>query len=142
MAKTNVKGFEGLISVYDETAYKPLVCLTSTSTSRTLNVLEKVNYCTQGQPVVEGQNVSREVSVEGEVMKTLDVGEMSYGDLVELIEAMQPADFKIEGRDVSPQYFRGLLTGLTDTFPGEGNATFSGTIRVDNAFATVDPHGV
>ena len=51
MAETNVKGHTGLLSVYVTSAYKPIVCLTSTSMSSVLRLIEKVNYCTAGETV-------------------------------------------------------------------------------------------
>ena len=68
MADVNVKGHTGLLSVYDTAAYKPIVCLTSTSMSSVLRLIEKVNYCTQGETIRTIDGIDRTVSFDAEVM--------------------------------------------------------------------------
>ena len=141
MAKKNVKGHEGLLSVYDTaaSAYLPIVCLTSTSLSRATETIEKVNYCTQGETIVSVNSVTRELSIEGEIMTEL-TGEASYADLIDIIESKLKKTFRLEGRDAAPQYFTGSLTSLSDSFAAGEDATFSGSLSIDEALATVDPN--
>ena len=141
MAKKNVKGHEGLLSVYDTTAsaYLPIVCLTSTSLSRATETIEKVNYCTQGETIVSVNSVTRELSIEGEIMTEL-TGEASYADLIDIIESKEKKTFRLEGRDAAPQYFTGSLTSLSDSFAAGEDATFSGSLSIDQALATLDPN--
>lgn len=137
MADVNVKGHTGLLSVYDTAAYKPIVCLTSTSMSSVLRLIEKVNYCTQGETVRTIDGVDRTVSFDAEVM-TVDTPatKASYAELLELQGAEQT--FKLEGRGVA-QYFSAVISDLSDTFPGEGDATFSGTLTINGDISATDP---
>lgn len=137
MADVNVKGHTGLLSVYDTTAYKPIVCLTSTSMSSVLRLIEKVNYCTQGETIRTIDGIDRTVSFDAEVM-TVDSGatNASYAELLELQGAEQT--FKLEGRGVA-QYFNAVISDLSDTFPGEGDATFSGTLTINGDISATDP---
>ena len=134
-----VKGHTGILSVKDATTYKPLVCLTSTSVDRSANTSEMVNYCTQGETVTQIDSISRSVSFEAIIVDETDLGEGSgYNDLVAIMESRESHTFKIEGRD-GEQYFKAIITSLSDTFPGDGNATFSGTMIVQGEFSATDP---
>ena len=137
MPDVNVKGHTGLLSVYDTAAYNPVVCLTSTSMSSVLRLIEKVNYCTQGETVRTIDGIDRTVSFDAEVM-TVDVAatNASYAELLELQGAEQT--FKLEGRGVA-QYFTAVISDLSDTFPAEGDATFSGTLTINGDISETDP---
>ena len=137
MADSNVKGYTGLLSVYDTAAYKPIVCLTSTSMSSVLRLIEKVNYCTQGETIRTIDGIDRTVSFDAEVM-TVDTPatKASYAELLGLQEAEQT--FKLEGRGTL-QYFNAVISDLSDTFPGEGDATFSGTLTINGDISSSDP---
>ena len=139
MADVNVKGHTGLLSVYDTTAYKPIVCLTSTSMSSVLRLIEKVNYCTQGETIKTIDGIDRTVSFDAEVM-TVDVAatNASYAELLELQGVEQT--FKLEGRGVA-QYFKAVISDLNDTFPAKGDATFSGTLTINGDISATDPNG-
>lgn len=139
MAKSNVKGHEGLLSVHDTVGYIPIVCLTSTSLSRATETIEKVNYCTEGETVVSVNSVTRELSIEGEIMTDL-TDEASYEELVAIIEGKIAVDFKLEGRAAVAQYFKGSITGLSDSFAAGEDATFSGTLTIDAALSDTDPN--
>ena len=136
MADANVKGHTGLLSVYDTTAYKPIVCLTSTSMSSVLRLIEKVNYCTQGETVRTIDGIDRTVSFDAEVMTVDGSTNASYAELLELQGAEQT--FKLEGRG-DAQYFSAVISDLSDTFPGEGDATFSGTLTINGDISETDP---
>ncbi len=140
MAEKNyVKGYTGILSVKDASTYKPLVCLTSTSIDRSANTSEMVNYCTQGETVTQIDSISRSVSFEAIIVDETDLGGNSgYNDLVAIMESKESHTFKIEGRD-GEQYFKAIITSLSDTFPGDGNATFSGTMIVQGEFSATDP---
>ena len=134
-----VKGHTGILSVKDASTYKPLVCLTSTSVDRSANTSEMVNYCTQGETVTQIDSISRSVSFEAIIVDETDLGGSSgYNDLVAIMETKESHTFKIEGRD-GEQYFKAIITSLSDTFPGDGNATFSGTMIVQGEFSATDP---
>lgn len=137
MADANVKGHTGLLSVYDTTAYKPIVCLTSTSMSSVLRLIDKVNYCTQGETIRTIDGIDRTVSFDAEVM-TVDTPatNASYAELLGLQSEEQT--FKLEGRGTL-KYFNAVISDLSDTFPGEGDATFSGTLTINGDISSSDP---
>ena len=139
MADSNVKGHTGLLSVYDSAAYKPIVCLTSTSMSSVLRLIEKVNYCTQGETIRTIDGIDRTVSFDAEVMTVDAVGgtaNASYAELLGLQGAEQT--FKLEGRSTE-KYFSAVISDLSDTFPAEGDATFSGTLTINGDISSSDP---
>lgn len=134
-----VKGHTGILSVKDSKSYKPLVCLTSTSVDRSVNTSEMVNYCTQGETITQIDSISRSVSFEAIIVDESDLdGGTGYADLVAIMETKESHTFKIEGRD-GDQYFTAIITSLSDTFPGDGNATFSGTMTVQGEFSATEP---
>jgi hypothetical protein len=137
--RTYVKGHTGILSVKDASTYKPLVCLTSTSVDRSVNTSEMVNYCTQGETITQIDSISRSVSFDAIIVDETDLGGGSgYNDLVAIMETKKSHAFKIEGRD-GDQYFTAIITSLSDTFPGDGNATFSGTMTVQGEFSATEP---
>ena len=139
MANTNVKGAQGILSFHDGTAYKPIVCLTSTSMSRVSEVIQKVNYCTQGETISKVDRITRTVKFDGEVM-TVDTPAdgVSYDDLITAIESMEEQNFRLDGRGTS-QYFKAVISNLDDTYPGEGDATFSGSLTINGDISETDP---
>ena len=133
------KGHTGILSVKDASTYKPLVCLTSSSVDRSANTSEMVNYCTQGETVTQIDSISRSVSFDAIIVDETDLGtDTGYADLVAIMETKESHAFKIEGRDGN-QFFSASITSLSDTFPGDGNATFSGTMTVHGEFLATDP---
>ena len=139
MSDVNVKGYTGLLSVYDSAAYKPIVCLTSTSMSSVLRLIEKVNYCTQGETIRTIDGIDRTVSFDAEVMDVDSAGGTANASYAELL-ALQGAEqtFKLEGRG-ELKYFSAVISDLSDTFPGEGDATFSGTLTINGDISATDP---
>ena len=138
MADVNVKGHSGILSVYVTAAYKPIVCLTSTSMSSVLRLIEKVNYCTQGETIRTIDGIDRTVSFDAEVMTVDGTSNASYAELLALQGVEQT--FKLEGRG-DAQYFDAVISDLSDTFPGEGDATFSGTLTINGDISATDPNG-
>ena len=141
MAKERVyvKGHTGILYVNDTATYKPLVCITSTSVDRSANTSEMVNYCTQGQTITQVDSISRSVSFDAIIVDETDLGtDSGYNDLVAIMETEKSHTFKIEGRD-GDEYFTAIITSLSDTFPGDGNATFSGTMTVQGKFLATEP---
>ena len=131
-----IKGHTGIISLYISNAYKPIACLTSTSLQRVAEISEKVNYCTQGETVTAVDRINATISLDGEFVD--DTGKASYNELVTAMESKAEQFFKIEGRD-SVQYAKGIISDLSDTFPGDGDATFSMSITVNGGITSTDP---
>lgn len=137
----NVKGQEALLSMYVGAAYKPIVCLTETSTNRVSEIIQKVNYCTKGVPTSKVDSVSTTVNISGEIVKLGedDTGNATYEDLITAIESKEEQTFKYETVDsASPEYFKAVIANLDGTF-GEGDATFSGSLTVNGGMLDEDP---
>ena len=137
MANTNVKGHTGLLSVYVTSAYKPIVCLTSTSMSSVLRLIEKVNYCTAGETVQTIDGIDRTVSFDAEVMTIGGTSDASLSEIMALQGEEQT--FKLEGRGSAPQYFAAVISNLDDSFAAGEDATFSGTLTINGDIVTSDP---
>ena len=137
MANTNVKGHTGLLSVYVTSAYKPIVCLTSTSMSSVLRLIEKVNYCTAGETVQTIDGIDRTVSFDAEVMTIGGTSDASLSEIMGLQGSEQT--FKLEGRGSAPQYFAAVISNLDDSYAAGEDATFSGTLTINGDIVTSDP---
>ena len=137
MANTNVKGHTGLLSVYVTSAYKPIVCLTSTSMSSVLRLIEKVNYCTEGETVQTIDGIDRTVSFDAEVMTIGGTSDASLSEIMGLQGSEQT--FKLEGRGSAPQYFAAVISNLDDSYAAGEDATFSGTLTINGDIVTSDP---
>ena len=131
-----IKGHTGLLSIYDTSAYKPIICLTSTSYSRALVMTEKVNYCTEGTTQSSTQSINLTISFDAEY-STAEAAQASYVDVDEAMESMVAQFFKLEGRG-SAIYFKGYISSLDDTFQAGEDATFSGEITINEKYDT-DP---
>lgn len=138
-SRTRVKGYTGLLSIKDGAAYKPLVCLTNTSIDRSANTVDVVNYCTEGEVVSRIDGINRTVSFDAEMIDETDLGaDAGYNDMVAIMHLKKEHIFKIEGRQ-TPKFFKATVTSLSDTFPGDGIATFSGTLNVNGKFLDSAP---
>ena len=137
MANTNVKGHTGLLSVYLTSAYKPIVCLTSTSMSSVLRLIEKVNYCTAGETVQTIDGIDRTVSFDAEVMTIDGTTDASLSEIMGLQGSEQT--FKLEGRGSAPQYFAAVISNLDDSYAAGEDATFSGTLTINGDILSSDP---
>ena len=137
MANTNVKGHTGLLSVYLTSAYKPIVCLTSTSMSSVLRLIEKVHYCTAGETVQTIDGIDRTVSFDAEVMTIGGTSDASLSEIMALQGEEQT--FKLEGRGSAPQYFAAVISNLDDSYAAGEDATFSGTLTINGDIVTSDP---
>ena len=63
---------------------------------------------------------------------------VSYDDLITAIESMEEQNFRLDGRGTS-QYFKAVISNLDDTYPGEGDATFSGSLTINGDISETDP---
>ena len=127
----NVAGHTGVLSIKDGVGYKPIVCLTSTSYNAVSNVVEKVNYCTQGQTKSKVTSISESVSFEAEIV-TLGTDETgaTYADLLDAQKTMEEQEFRLDGRN-GTQTFKAVISDLSDSFVAGEDATFSGTLTIN-----------
>ncbi|MGM1431153.1 hypothetical protein ACS126_18000 [Sphingobacterium lactis] len=150
MAKTYAKGWKGILSIWDDTAsaYKPLVCLTSTSHAMNGNTQEKVNMCTQGKTITKLQSISETVDFEGEVVDTTAVGggsvEASLADIKAIMRAQalsgEADDFRLERDFDGFLYFPAQFLSISDSYSASEEATFSGQLGIQGDVVEVDPH--
>ncbi|MGJ1499622.1 hypothetical protein ACR79R_20080 [Sphingobacterium spiritivorum] len=143
-----ISGWEGTLAHWDGTAYKPVGCLTSSAYQSTMNMIDKVNMCTQGQTVQSPGTITRSVQIEGEVIDTTSVGGTTAMITIEELYALQeasrvskvPNDWRLSRGPFGYKYFKGFLSDLSDSYPAEGDATFSATMTVQENPTEVDPH--
>ena len=141
-------GAEGVLFLFDddgyftgEPDYMPLVCLTNTSISDSSEVVEKNNFCTGGVTVKEVNRVTSVVDFSAIVTPTPSDEQFEfapYGVLERVIDNKKVRAWKIEGRGAL-KYLLGHLSALSDVYPAEGSATFSGTIKVHGEMMDDDP---
>lgn len=107
--------------------------------SRVSEVIQKVNYCTQGETISKVDRITRTVNFEGEVMTVGTPADgVSYDDLIDAIESKEEQNFRLDGRGTT-QYFKAIIANLDDTYPGEGDATFSGSLTINGDISETDP---
>ena len=152
MATKTIRGQHRILKRWEGTAYKPLVCLTSTDFSQALEVIEKVNVCTKGEVESRPDRITRSVSFSGEVVDTSTLeGGMASGETIDELYEVQDAyitggeidSWSLEGVDaesgITAKYFNGYLSDASDSY-GEGDATFSGTITINGVPTSVNPN--
>ena len=151
--ETIIRGREGILSVYDANAtptpvYKPVACLTSTSLSSTLSILESNTKCDPGQTVRTPDQLSYEISVDGEYVDTTSVGGettlASHDFLFSLQQTQQSTGatniFRLEtGLADTTYYCNAILSDLVLDQSATENSTFSATLQVSGAVVTTDP---
>lgn len=143
----NIAGDLGNLSVFDGAAYKPVVCLTSSSLSSTLEMLEKVNMCNPGKRVNSPGTLTQSVQIEGEVIDTTDVGgdpaKVSYDELLEkqmlYPTTKTPDKWRLSRGPLGYKYFEGYISGLDDSWQAGSDATFSATLTVEGTVSDTEP---
>lgn len=139
MAKVTIEGHAGILSVYRTSAYKPLICLTNTSLERSAVTTEKTNYCTEGKTETRVKDITKSVSFDAEFATDDEATNIAtYNDVAEICDSKEEEYYKLEGRG-EPLYFKAIITSLSDSFPGDGDATFSGTLNINGDISTTDP---
>ena len=142
-----IPGKEGTLAVAVGNAWKPVGCLTSSSYSATMNMLEKVNMCTDGQTVQSPGSITRSVQIEGEVVDTTSIGgsgiDQSFDELYELQEnqivTKTPNKWRLSRGPLGYKFFEGFISDLSDNYQAGEDATFSATLTVQAKPTEVDP---
>lgn len=145
---TYIKGSSGTMSVWieSESAYKPVVCLTDSSHDLTINTLDVVNMCTNGQTISMPDNISETVSINGQIVDTTAVGGVSPGVTADELKQMARDQvqsgvgnvFRLSRGTTGYIYFTGVLSNVSDNY-AEGIATFSASLTIQGAPSSVDP---
>ena len=146
----NISGDLGNLAYYDGDDYVPIVCLTSSSFTSTMEMLEKVNMCNPGRTVRSPGNIDQSVDIEGEVIDTSDLGgndiKASFDELLALQKDMQenkePELFRLSRGPLGYKYFEGYISDLNDSYVAGDDATFSATLTVEGDVSEEDPNAV
>ena len=149
MATASILGVNGIIYVWDDGAYKPLACLTSTSLSSALSIIESNTKCAPGVVGKKPGSLNNSIDAEGEFIDTTTVGgdtaKASHDRLFLIQQSKALTDFKydtdITNADSTKYFGSGYFTDLTlDQGSGDDISTFSVTLEVDGGISLVDPH--
>lgn len=144
------KGELGIIYIYDvtSTSYKPIACLTSTSLSSTVSVIESTTKCFPGVTKKTAGTFNGSISLEGEYIDTTtaggDTAKKSHDALFLLQQAKTKINWKLDTNvsvNTSTKYFgEAFISDLSADFgSGDDLATFSATFDVDGAILLTDP---
>lgn len=143
-----IKGDIGTLAYWDGDAYKPVVCLTSSSHELVMNTTEKVNMCNAGRTIQSPQSISETVNIEGEVIDTTEVGGVSPGVTVGELKSLARAQvtsgtgdlFRLNRGPEGYIYFTALLSNVSDAYNAGEDATFSATLTITDDPTDVDPN--
>jgi len=143
------KGEKGIIYVWDSTAYKPLACLTSTSLSTTVSVIESNTKCFPGVTKKYAGTFNGSISLEGEYIDTTtaggDTAKKSHDALFLLQQSKTKISWKLDtnvDNVNSAKYFGdAFISDLSADFgSGDDLATFSATLDIDGNISLSDPN--
>tara|TARA_R110002051_G_scaffold308116_1_gene379509 strand:- start:12424 stop:12873 length:450 start_codon:yes stop_codon:yes gene_type:complete len=142
-----IKGDALILSIYDEdnTAYRPVACLTSNSLNRTVNIIESQTKCAPGEIEKTKGTQTYSLSADGEYQDSTSVGGST---------ATASHDYLMEAMDNDAITWR-MSTGLADTpfyygtaiisdlsltgDAGDAVSTFSTTFEGSGLIVTTDP---
>lgn len=137
-----------LLSAYDGTAYRPIVCLTSNGLSKTAEVLSTQNKCAPGVVSKDYGSVDSSFSFDAEYMDDSTGGSNDGDASWNWLNDQMDAKTKFTARmttgltEAAKQEIFGtvLITDLELTGPAGDKSTFTGTLEVDGALSYTDPH--
>jgi len=144
--ETIIKGYEGILSVYDTVAvaYKPIACLTSNSLTTALSVIESNTKCDPGNTVRTADQFSYDIAADGEYIDTTSAGGettlASHDWLLEIQMAKTNLTWKLDSGLADTIYYgTAIITDLNLDQPADGASTFSATLSGSGAIVLVDP---
>lgn len=144
-----IKGEKGIVYIWDATAYKPFACLTSTSLSTTVSIIESNTKCYPGITKKTAGTFNGSLSLEGEYIDTTtaggDTAKKSHDALFLLQQAKTKISWKLETNidDANSVKYYGdaFISDLSADFgSGDDLATFSATLDVDGDILLTDPN--
>lgn len=143
--ETIIHGKEGILSIWDSSAYKPVACLTSNSLATSLSVIESNTKCDPGNTVRNPDQFSYDISADGEYIDTTSVGGettlASHDWLLVKQMAKTNVDWKLDSGLADTTYYgTAILTDLNLDQGASENSTFSATLSGTGAIVTTDPH--
>lgn len=143
-----IRGEKGILYIWDTSTYKPIACLTSNGLSSQLSVIESRTKCFPGVVKKTPGVLNNSISAEGEYIDTTtaggDTAKVSHDKMFSLQQNKTLVTWKIDtnvdNTDSVKYYGTGYFTDLQATFgSGDEVTTFTVTLDVDGAIATVDP---
>jgi hypothetical protein len=142
------KGELGVLYIWVGTSYKPIACLTSTSLSTTISIIESTTKCFPGVTKKTAGTFNGSISLEGEYIDTTTVNgntaKQSHDALLTMQMAKETRIWKLDTNvDVATSvkyYGEAIISDLSADFgSGDDLATFSATLDIDGAITTTDP---
>jgi hypothetical protein len=144
-----MKGENGIIYIYDETAWKPIACLTKNSLKSSVSVIESKTKCYPGVVKKTPGSFAYSIDAEGEYIDTTTAGgdstKASHDALFKIQQAKTLIDWKLDTDITNPTsvkyYGTALITDLNaDWGAGDDFAMFTATLDGDGAITETDTH--
>ena len=142
---TPIKGELGLLYIHDGTIYRPLACLTSSSFSPNVSIIESKTKCNRGVVTKTAGMFNYTLEAEGEYIDTTSVGgdtaKASHDYLFTKMTAKLHVTWKLDTGVTGVIYYgTGFITDLPlEQGAGDDLSTFSITIEGSGDVAKVDP---
>lgn len=125
--------------------YQPVVCLTETSYSSVVEMIDRVTICSEGQTESSANDINRSVSFSGIVVDITSLGNVAptVAETIDALYLAQEASLanktpdawllktKTGSSSFENSYFYAYLSDASDSYPAEGDATFSGTLTIN-----------
>lgn len=140
-----IHGKEGILYIWDTSAYKPIACLTSNSLATSLSVIESNTKCDPGNTVRNPDQFSYDISADGEYIDTTSVGgdtaKASHDWLLAKQMAKTSVVWKLDSGLADTTYYgTAIISDLNLDQASDANSTFSATLSGTGAIVTVDPN--
>ena len=142
---TPIKGELGVLYIHDSTIYRPLACLTSSSFSPNVSVIESMTKCNPGVVTKTAGMFNYTLEAEGEYIDTTSVGgdltKASHDYLFTRMVAKTPITWKlVTGVTGIIYYGTGIITDLPlEQGAGDELSTFSISIEGSGAVSLTNP---
>jgi len=140
-----IKGELGLLYIYDSTIYRPLACLTSSSFSPNVSVIESMTKCNPGVVTKTAGMFNYTLEAEGEYIDTTSMGgdttKASHDYLFTIMASKQLVNWKLDTGVTGVIYYgTAIITDLPlDQGAGDELSTFSITMEGNGAVLLTDP---
>jgi hypothetical protein len=142
--ETLIHGKEGILYIYDTSAFEPIACLTSNSIATALSVLESNTKCDPGNTVRTADQFSYDISCDGELIDTTsatgDATKTSWDKLLALQMAKTNVTWKLDAGLADTTYYgTAIISDLNLDQSATEISTFSATLTGSGAIVTTDP---
>lgn len=140
-----IKGEAGLLYIHDGLIYRPIACLTSSSFSPSVTVIESNTKCNPGVTTKQAGVFNYMLEGEGQYIDTTSVGgdttKASHDYLFTKMVAKLPVTWKLDTGVTGVVYFgTAIITELPlDQGAGDELSTFSITLDGSGDVVKIDP---